>query len=83
MGWGAAQQYYEDNSDWLNNPEEAYEVLYGSSRKPKKTKQQKSLKPFKCRVCKKGFYDKSARRQHIRDTGHRFEGKVKGHDDEK
>lgn len=29
MGIGAAYAFYEQNSDWLDDPEEAYDVLYG------------------------------------------------------
>ena len=62
MGWGAAQAYYEENSGWLDSPEDAYEVLYGREDKPTKTKRK-----YACEKCGKRFKSAAARDHHHRD----------------
>ena len=63
MGWGAAQAFYEENSGWLDSPEDAYEVLYGKEDRPTKTKRKHA-----CEKCGNRFRSASARDQHFRDV---------------
>jgi hypothetical protein len=63
MGWGAAQAFYEENSEWLDSPEDAYEALYGPTDKPAKRKRKHA-----CDKCGKRFKSASARDHHHRDV---------------
>lgn len=38
MGIGAAMAFYEENSSWLTDVDDAYSVLYGDDDKPAKAK---------------------------------------------
>jgi len=60
MGWGAAQQFYEDNSAWVDSPEQAYEILYGKADRPAKKKPA-------CGLCGRKFRSKRALTDHMRD----------------
>lgn len=67
MGIGAAIAYYEENSDWLDSPEQAFEVLYGHRNKA-------SCKKHACPRCGRKFKSNRAVDDHMRDTGHAQKG---------
>ncbi len=64
MGWGAAHAYYEENSDWLDSVEDAYDTLY-----PRRTQKQTNPKKWKwgCHLCGKKTTREHALRDHLRD----------------
>ncbi len=65
MGWGAAQAFYEENAEWLDNVEDAYEALYGrtENKRPKN----------RCDLCGKRLKNARGLRDHMRDK-HAQEG---------
>lgn len=60
MGWSAAEAFYQENRDWLDSPEEAYEHLYGRSGKQAKRKNR-------CPICNKRMRSESGILDHLRD----------------
>lgn len=63
MGWGAAQAFYEENSSWLDSPEDAYEALYGNE--PSNSSKRK------CPLCGKKFGGPNAVRNHLSSEFHK------------
>lgn len=64
MGRGAAQAFYEENSSWLDGPEDAYEALYGNDEPKIKKRKLK----YSCRSCQKRFKTEQGRNSHERDV---------------
>lgn len=62
MGWGAAYAFYNQNRDWLDDPQDAHDILYGGRKKPK------ALKMRLCPICHKGLTTDAGRRMHMRDV---------------
>jgi len=68
MGWGAAQAYYEENSDWLDSVEDAYDVLYPSRADAPKNKAT-------CPLCGRGMKSYAALRDHLRNYHRNAKGR--------
>ena len=64
MGWGAAMAFYQENSSWLDGPEDAYEALYGNDSEKRERNHRKK---HACPLCGRRYKTKKSLIQHLTD----------------